>query len=77
MISVAKDFRNESTAEDLPWARGCTKGMKVIIAFIVNIIFNFVIGLLVAKFLGPAEYGRFALAFATAEVVQLAFFDWA
>ncbi|QXX73209.1 lipopolysaccharide biosynthesis protein [Methylovirgula sp. HY1] len=50
--------------------------MKVIIAFIFNIIFNFVIGLLVAKFLGPAEYGRFALAFATAAVVQLAFFDW-
>ena len=50
--------------------------MKVIIAFIVNIIFNFVIGLLVAKFLGPSEYGRFALAFATAAVVQLAFFDW-
>ena len=50
--------------------------MKVIIAFVSNIIFNFVIGLLVAKFLGPAEYGRFALAFATAAVVQLAFFDW-
>lgn len=50
--------------------------MKFLIAFICNIIFNFVIGLLVARFLGPAEYGRFALAFATAAVVQLAFFDW-
>jgi O-antigen/teichoic acid export membrane protein len=35
-----------------------------------------VIGILVAKFLGPAEYGRFALAFATAGMVQMAFFDW-
>lgn len=50
--------------------------MKVLIAFFSNIIFNFVIGLLVAKFLGPAEYGRFALAFATAGIVQAAFFDW-
>lgn len=50
--------------------------MKVLIAFFFNIVFNFVIGLLVAKFLGPAEYGRFALAFATAAIVQLAFFDW-
>jgi O-antigen/teichoic acid export membrane protein len=50
--------------------------MKVLIAFFCNIIFNFVIGLLIAKFLGPAEYGRFALAFATAAIVQIAFFDW-
>jgi O-antigen/teichoic acid export membrane protein len=50
--------------------------MKVLIAFFVNVIFNFAIGLLVAKFLGPAEYGRFALAFATAGIVQAGFFDW-
>lgn len=50
--------------------------MKVLIAFFFNIICNFAIGLLVAKFLGPAEYGRFALAFATAAIVQTAFFDW-
>lgn len=50
--------------------------MKVLIAFFCNIMFNFVIGLLVAKFLGPAEYGRFALAFATATIVQAAFLDW-
>ncbi len=50
--------------------------MKVLIAFFSNIIFNFVIGLLVAKFLGPSQYGRFALAFATAAIVQTAFFDW-
>lgn len=50
--------------------------MKVLLAFFSNVIFNFAIGLLVAKFLGPAEYGRFALAFATAGIVQAAFFDW-
>jgi O-antigen/teichoic acid export membrane protein len=50
--------------------------MGVMIAFVCNLMFNFVIGLLVAKFLGPEEYGRFALALATAMTVQTAFFDW-
>jgi O-antigen/teichoic acid export membrane protein len=50
--------------------------MTVFIAFFLNILFNFAIGLLVARFLGPEEYGRFALAHATAIAVQTAFFDW-
>ncbi len=50
--------------------------MTVFFAFFSNIAFNFAIGLLVAKFLGPEEYGRFALAHATAIAVQTAFFDW-
>jgi len=50
--------------------------MRVLFAFFVNILFNFVIGLLVAKFIGPEEYGRFALTLATAVAVQTAFFDW-
>lgn len=50
--------------------------MKVLSAFFLNILFNFVIGLLIAKFLGPEEYGRFALAVATAMAVQAAFLDW-
>jgi O-antigen/teichoic acid export membrane protein len=50
--------------------------VKVIIAFLANTIANFIIGLLVAKFLGPEEYGRFALAFAIGVVVQTALFDW-
>ncbi len=50
--------------------------MRVLIAFFVNVLFNFAIGLLVAKFLGPAEYGRFALALATAMSVQAGFLDW-
>ncbi len=50
--------------------------MKVLGAFFLNVVFNFAIGLLVAKFLGPAEYGRFALALATATAVQAGFLDW-
>ncbi|MGO9005262.1 MAG: lipopolysaccharide biosynthesis protein [Beijerinckiaceae bacterium] len=50
--------------------------MRVLLAFLINILFNFVVGLLVAKFLGPEEYGRFALALATAMAVQTLFFDW-
>ncbi|ACK51027.1 membrane protein involved in the export of O-antigen and teichoic acid-like protein [Methylocella silvestris BL2] len=50
--------------------------MTVFIAFFCNILFSFAVGLLVAKYLGPAEYGRFALAHATAIAVQTAFFDW-
>ena len=50
--------------------------MLVIIAFISNTLFNFVVGLLVAKFLGPAEFGRFALAIAITLVVQTTIFDW-
>ena len=49
--------------------------MRVLAAFFFNVLCNFAIGLLVAKFLGPAEYGRFALAFAVAVAVQSAFFD--
>ncbi|MDE2364501.1 MAG: lipopolysaccharide biosynthesis protein [Hyphomicrobiales bacterium] len=50
--------------------------MKVLAAFVVNALFNFVIGLIVAKFLGPEEYGRFALALALGLVIQTAIFDW-
>lgn len=50
--------------------------MKVLLAFLANTAANFVIGLLVAKFLGPEEYGRFALAFSIAVVVQTALYDW-
>lgn len=50
--------------------------MKVLFAFFLNVVFNFAVGLLVAKFLGPEEYGRFALALATAVAVQTAFLDW-
>ena len=50
--------------------------MKVALAFAVNALCNFVIGLLVAKFLGPEGFGRFALALAVGTLIQLACFDW-
>lgn len=50
--------------------------MTVFLVSLCNILVNFAIGLLVAKYLGPEEYGRFALAYATAIFVQTGFFDW-
>jgi len=50
--------------------------VNVLLAFLANSATNFVIGLLVAKYLGPEEYGRFAIAFSIAAVVQTALFDW-
>ena len=50
--------------------------MKVVFAFFVNTLLNFAIGLLVAKFLGPDQFGRFALAIAIGIVIQTAAFDW-
>ena len=50
--------------------------MNVLLAFLANSATNFVIGLIVAKYLGPEEYGRFAIAFSIAAVVQTALFDW-
>jgi O-antigen/teichoic acid export membrane protein len=50
--------------------------VSVLLAFLANTITNFILGLLVAKFLGPEEYGRFALAFSIAVVVQTALYDW-
>lgn len=50
--------------------------MKIVLPFLSNTLMNFVIGLLLARFLGPAEYGRMALALATAQVMQTIMFDW-
>lgn len=50
--------------------------MRVVVAFLINTLFNFAIGLLVARFLGPEEFGRFALALAVGLLVQNAAFDW-
>jgi O-antigen/teichoic acid export membrane protein len=50
--------------------------MKVALAFAVNALCNFIIGLLVARFLGPEGFGRFALALAVGVVIQIACFDW-
>jgi O-antigen/teichoic acid export membrane protein len=50
--------------------------MVVGFAFASNALFNFLVGLLVAKFLGPAEFGRFAIAAATAVLINSGGFDW-
>ncbi len=50
--------------------------MKIVLPFLSNTLMNFVIGLLLARFLGPAEYGRMALALACAQVMQTIMFDW-
>ncbi len=50
--------------------------MKIILPFVSNTLMNFVIGLLLARFLGPAEYGRMALALAVGQVIQTLMFDW-
>jgi len=59
----------------LPGRKGA-RPVRVLLAFFANACVNFVIGLLIAKFLGPEEYGRFALSFAIATVVQTALYDW-
>ena len=48
----------------------------IALPFIFNSIFNFFISLLVAKFLGPAEYGRYALALSVGIVLQTLGLDW-
>ena len=50
--------------------------MLMIITFILNSIFNLIIGLMVAKFLGPADFGRYALAQSIGIVFNTVFIDW-
>jgi len=50
--------------------------MVVGFAFASNAVFNFLVGLFVARFLGPEEFGRFAIASATAVLINTAGFDW-
>lgn len=50
--------------------------MAVIAAFIINAGLNFVLGLLIAKLLGPADFGRFALATTGAIVLNTVLFEW-
>ncbi len=50
--------------------------MAVVLAFLVNTLINFAVGLIVAKYLGPEEYGRFALAIGLMTFGQALAFDW-
>jgi O-antigen/teichoic acid export membrane protein len=50
--------------------------MLVTATFIVNSAFNFAMGLLLAAFLGPSGYGKFAIALQIAVVLNTLFLDW-
>ncbi|GLS43884.1 lipopolysaccharide biosynthesis protein [Methylobacterium brachythecii] len=50
--------------------------MAVIAAFVINSALNLLLGLLIAKMLGPADFGRFALATAGAVVLNTLLFEW-
>lgn len=50
--------------------------MGIVLTFVINAGLNLVLGLAVAGVLGPAEYGRFALASMLAIVLCTALFDW-
>lgn len=50
--------------------------MTVLVPFVVNAGLNFVLGLLIAYFLGPAEFGRYAIGAAIIVLVNTALLDW-
>jgi O-antigen/teichoic acid export membrane protein len=79
-IDIGLDCAHESLRPD--FARGSSPTppqdylMAVVLTFLVNTIFNLIVGLIVAKFLGPAEYGKFALAIAVMTFGQTLAFEW-
>jgi O-antigen/teichoic acid export membrane protein len=50
--------------------------MLVITTFLINSVFNFAMGLLIARFLGPQGFGQYAIAAALAVVLNTLFLDW-
>lgn len=50
--------------------------MTVLLPFVINAGLNFVLGLLIALFLGPAEFGRYAIGAAIIVLVNTAMLDW-
>lgn len=50
--------------------------MTVLLPFVINAALNFVLGLLIAFFLGPAEFGRYAIGAAIIVLVNTALMDW-
>ncbi len=50
--------------------------MSVLGAFFFNMVFNLASGLLAAKFLGPEQFGRFAVTLVIAGVIQGVTFEW-
>jgi O-antigen/teichoic acid export membrane protein len=50
--------------------------MLVTTTFLVNSAFNFALGLLIARFLGPLGFGQYAIAASVAVVLNTLFLDW-
>lgn len=50
--------------------------MTVLLPFVINAGLNFALGLLIAYFLGPAEFGRYAIAAAIIVLLNTALLDW-
>jgi O-antigen/teichoic acid export membrane protein len=50
--------------------------MLVTTTFLINSAFNFALGLLIARFLGPLGFGQYAIAAAVAVVLNTLFLDW-
>lgn len=50
--------------------------MTVLVPFVVNAGMNFVLGLLIAHFLGPEQFGRYAIGAAIIVLVNTALLDW-
>jgi O-antigen/teichoic acid export membrane protein len=50
--------------------------MLVTTTFLINSAFNFALGLLIARFLGPQGFGQYAIAAAVAVVLNTLFLDW-
>jgi O-antigen/teichoic acid export membrane protein len=48
----------------------------IALPFILNALFNFAVGLLIAKFLGPTEFGYYAFAASIAVSIATVSFDW-
>jgi O-antigen/teichoic acid export membrane protein len=50
--------------------------MSVMLAFLINTLVNLLVGLIVARFLGPSEYGKFALSIGVMTFAQALAFEW-
>ncbi len=50
--------------------------MMLVLSFVANAGSNFVLGLFIAYFLGPEEFGRYAIGAALMVLINAAFLDW-
>lgn len=50
--------------------------MAIIVTFVANTALNFVLALVIARFLGPSDYGRYAIAMSIGIVLNTVLLDW-